>query len=59
MLTNLDPAENEEIVRIGKDRFEFDDKDVNYKKKGTYEALIRYSDTEGETGSMRLIIVVR
>ena len=59
VLTNLDPAENEEIVRIGKDRFEFDDKDVNYKKKGTYEALIRYSDTEGETGSMRLIIVVR
>ena len=48
-----------ERVSLGRNRFEFVDKDVNYKKAGTYEAIIRYTDKDGNRGGTRLIIVVR
>ena len=58
-LTNTNYNGTGERVYLGRDRFEYVDKNVKYKKPGTYEAIIRYTDNEGNRGSVPLIIVVR
>ena len=58
-LTNPAHDKDEEQVSLGRNKFEYVDKDVKYKKAGTYEASIRYTDKEGNRGGVRLIIVVR